>query len=292
MVMPEFPKFEPFDKRMKPILDEYLLKYQPELSEYTFTNLFAWRKSKGLFVSAFRGFILLRGTEAGKDIFFEPIGSGDTKAAVLAVCPELGSFQRVSERTVSSVSGDARYIVEADRDNMDYLYLVDDLAALKGKKYDGKRNFIKKFKARYAYEYVKLDEKNVRECLAFEEKWCLIKDCDHVEGLTKEREAVTEMIENFAWLGIIGGAIRMDGKVRAIAFGERLNKETIVLHVLKAEANIPGLYQTIANEFFIAEGGPFRYANFEQDLGIPGLREAKGSYHPVRLVPKYIIRGQ
>lgn len=61
------------------------------------------------------------------------------------------------------------------------------------------------------------------------------------------------------------------------------------MHVLKANPNIPGLYQAMMNEFLKYKCSYFGYVNLEQDLGVEGLRKSKKSYHPFRMINKYTI---
>ena len=88
------------------------------------------------------------------------------------------------------------------------------------------------------------------------------------------------MLSNFTSLQIVGGAIKMLGRVVAFALGEKLNPQTMVVHVEKATPGIDGLYQLINNEFCAHEAREVAFVNREQDLGVPGLRKAKLSYHP------------
>ena len=81
----------------------------------------------------------------------------------------------------------------------------------------------------------------------------------------------------------------MQGNICAVALAQRLNPDTLVMHVLKADPNIDGLYQVMLQEFLAHEGADFNYVNLEQDLGIEGLRKSKQSYHPVEMVKKYIL---
>ena len=136
---------------------------------------------------------------------------------------------------------------------------------------------------------MKLDASDISRCLEFEEKWCSIKDCDSVEGLNNERNAIKEMVSNFSEFNLIAGAVEIKNSILALAIAERLNLNTLVMHVLKADPNVPGLYQVMMNEFLEASGGAFEYVNLEQDLGVEGLRRSKESYHPVKMINKYSI---
>ena len=86
-----------------------------------------------------------------------------------------------------------------------------------------------------------------------------------------------------------GGVIRINGAVQAYAIAEELHPGTAVWHFEKAMGGIPGLGQLI-NQWFAKYGlSGFKYVNREQDLGIPGLRQAKRSYFPDHMVAKYSI---
>ena len=136
---------------------------------------------------------------------------------------------------------------------------------------------------------MEFDAAVAQDSLGFEEKWCLVKDCDGVEGLRNERKALKEMVGHFFDFKLTGGAIKVEGRISAIALGEPLNSNTFVMHMMKADPNMPGLYQVINNEFLIQEVKGFEYLNLEQDLGVEGLRRSKSSYHPVSMVRKYTL---
>jgi hypothetical protein len=86
--------------------------------------------------------------------------------------------------------------------------------------------------------------------------------------------------------------VTVEGAVRAFAVGERLNRETAVCHFEKADYFMEGLSQLVNREFARLLFTGCRYINREQDLGEPGLRIAKLSYHPAELVKKFRVRRQ
>jgi len=275
---------------MKALFDEAFLKTQPLISEFTFTNLYCWKDIYKFYVSSLEGFILLRSGNAGITQFFPPIGTGSIKPLIEKLIKDTKNpFIRLPGETANLFEGNNSFKVQLDRDNSDYLYKTEELKLLKGKKYDAKRNQIKKFKSMYEYEYVKLNSSNAGECLDFEERWCLVKDCDNIEGLNKERQAIREIINNFGYFNLIGAFIKVKGSICAVAIGEKLNPNTLVMHVLKADPNMQGLYQVVLNDFLLNDCGSFEYINLEQDLGVIGLRQAKLSYHPVRIIEKYTV---
>ena len=290
MGIPEYPAFRPLALEDKPVFDEALRNAPPEISELTFTNLFAWRTAYAFEVSRLGQWIIVRAHAPSGVYFLDPIGSGDKREAIARVLDETKAmFRRVPESTKARCGTDPRIAVSPDRNNADYLYLTADLISLRGKKYDGKRNLIKRFKSSYPFEYVRLTHRDIKECLDFQEQWCVMKDCDSVEGLRNERAAVHEMVHHCELFRLIAGAVKVEGTMRAVAIAEPLNPSTMVMHILKADPNIPGLYQTVMNEFLSREAAAFTYVNLEQDLGVEGLRKAKESYQPHAMVNKYTL---
>ena len=106
--------------------------------------------------------------------------------------------------------------------------------------------------------------------------------------LKMEEEAMRDVFENIEAVGYSAGAIRIDGKIEALAVGGQLGGNTITEHVEKANVNYRGLYQAINNEFCKHVASRAKYINREEDMGIPNLRKAKLSYRPCKLLEKYI----
>jgi hypothetical protein len=75
----------------------------------------------------------------------------------------------------------------------------------------------------------------------------------------------------------------------AFTIGQMLNDDTAVVHIEKADPEIPGLYPVINQQFCENKWNHARFINREQDLGMSGLREAKLSYYPDHLVKKFRI---
>jgi len=292
--LPVFPQTRPLERDDKPLFDDLFRRFPPRLSEYTFTNLFAWRKAYRFTVSRMEACVLLVSQKGDTWRVFDPLGPQEAKREVMMKCCDTAAaprleFCRIPEATARLFSREDGWSVREDRDNFDHIYRTRDLIGLKGKDYDGKRNFIKRFKGAVAFEYRPLTAERVKDCFHFEEEWCRTKDCQRVEGILTEKEALEEMLHNYTFLGVAGGMIEVAGKVEAVALGEALNPETFVVHVEKANGALIGIYQTINQMFTAAAAASFTYVNREQDLGVAGLRQAKESYHPCAMEKKYII---
>ncbi len=84
--------------------------------------------------------------------------------------------------------------------------------------------------------------------------------------------------------------MQIQDKVEAFSLGEHLNRETAVIHVEKANPAIPGLYPMINQQFCEKSWSAAPMVNREQDLGEPGLRQAKLSYYPDHWAEKFRVQ--
>jgi len=296
MRIDKFPKFSEIDLSHQSQVTDLLNKYPLEASEYTFTNLFAFKGTYNFKISILdENLIILKDMDPVS--LFCPVGNIKSPNMLKTLFDWLNErtdeafMERVPESFVSAYIKDHKdFIIEEERDHFDYLYNVKELLELKGRKYHDKRNKVNKFRTLYDYEYLSLTPDLIDECLDFEDDWCEVKECEKYFGLEKERDAILQMLLNFDDLNIKGGAIRINSRIEALTLGEKMLDDTFVIHVEKANTDIPGLYQVINQEFLVHDAQDCTYVNREQDLGIPGLRNSKTSYNPVRFIKKYRIK--
>ena len=168
----------------------------------------------------------------------------------------------------------------------DYIYAAEDLATLRGHRYNKKRNLVHQFEKLYAHTYEPLDGNNAQEAADMLRR--LMNESEQSEDERFENERVLEVLCDFEKLPLCGGLVRVEGKVAAFCVAERLDN-TLVVHVEKADRAYKGAYQYInyrhAAEQLASE--PFDLINREDDTGDEGLRHAKLSYHPVSILHKY-----
>jgi len=292
----------------KGLLDTYFKSYDPETSELTFTNLFMWRHCNKYSFIEESGFLCIIANPAegqlyaffpipGNGASFDKDGINGLKSAFGAISAHFKDtgkrlvFGRVTEKECSifkEIRDDISDIIP-DRNNSDYLYKCEDLRMLAGKRFDGKRNHISRFKKENEYKYVRIEKDILPECANIMDKWCSLRNCSEDNSLYCERTAVNELLSNYDTLGCIGAAIEVNGNFEAFTIGEMLNWNTAVIHVEKANSSINGLYAAINQEFCANEWQDAIYINREQDLGIEGIRKAKLSYNPVALISKYTV---
>ncbi|NLL05653.1 MAG: DUF2156 domain-containing protein [Clostridiaceae bacterium] len=285
----------------KHLFDKYITDHIPHISELNFTNIFMWRHSYKFRFGEIDGMLcLIAVPENNLPFAFEPIGRY-TKETFTKAIDEIKKyfsdkgwkliFKRVEEDKLDYFKDYFKDDIDIseDRNSSDYLYNSEDLIGLRGKKFHGKKNHLNSFKKNYEFEYVKITEDLISECIRINEEWCARRECEEHKGLYCERLANLEALSNFKKLAYEGVLIKVNGKYEAFTIGELLNADTAVIHIEKANDDIRGIYNAINQQFCENRWKDVPYINREQDLGIEGLRKAKLSYNPVKLIDKYTI---
>lgn len=297
-ILPEYPHLREIRLEDAAIFNEYFQKHPPLISEFTFTNLFMWRSYYQFTWTLWNEHLcILAHHPAHNPFFLPPVGDNSIRECFINCIKHLcsrgfpGEVQRVPEEIINRHFKDAQEVeVLSDRNNSDYVYLSEDLIRLPGNRYHRKKNQINQFKKKYTFQYQPLTLELVQQCLSLETHWCDLKHCDQVPSLSGEEQAIHEALTNMQALNFTGGTIFIDGKIEAFSLGERLNENTAVIHIEKANPAFEGLYQTLSQMFTEQACSGFTYINREQDLGEGGLQQAKLSYHPHHFVNKFTLR--
>lgn len=263
--------------------------------EYSFCNNFIWRNIYEVKVAELCGCCIIKFDAGGVDCFAFPIGNGNKRQAVeqlLKESKENGKklrFDSLLEEDKELLDSwfPGRFAVSEERDGFDYLYTVEKLTSLAGKKLHGKRNHIARFKENNDWHYEPMTSENKLKCLEMNRLWCDRQQCKWNSEMEDEFCAVQEAIEHFEELSLVGGVLYSGEEIVAFTIGEPLNSDTFVVHIEKAFPDIQGAYPMINQQFVEHECQGFTYVNREEDTGAEGLRRAKLSYYPEILLEKY-----
>ena len=281
----------------KKIFDRYFSLKNFENSGYTFTNQYIWRHHYRSKFAIVDNYLCMIGRYRNEfPILVPPIGNEEDGNFAKVFSKVIEDFQRRGYPViVKAITEPTKDIIERympgvlyykpDPDNYDYVYLSRDLIELRGRKFHKKRNHINTFLRKYDYIYEPIDENNLDECIKMELEWFNARG--RKKGLEEEKVAIIEALNNFHELELLGGAIRVDGSIQAFSVGELLNPNMAVIHFEKGNTDYDGIYPLINQQFTKNTFSHVKYINREEDMGIPGLRRAKRSYNPVKMVTKY-----
>lgn len=281
----------------KALVERYIPEDCKKMCDFSFGNLFTWSAAEHTEIAEKDGFLYIRSTFNGVTSYAVPWGSGDINKALQEVQSDAFargadlSFYCVSESQLEALRGffGDKLIVNEQRDYFDYVYLTENLATLKGRKYHSKKNHVNSFCKKNNYVYEELNENNLRECLQFSHSWHMM--AESTQRLEAERQVIDCAFKNFNVLGFIGALLRVDGEIVAYALGEPMaDGETFCVHFEKATPQLPTAYAAINKLFAEKSLQKFKYINREDDAGVEGLRKAKLSYQPEFLVKKYYAK--
>ena len=289
--------FQPISPQLKAEYDAHLLGCGERGCEFSFANLYLWGRQKMAFL---HGHALLFSQFNRRTVYPFPVGCGDKKAvidAIIADAQERGIPCRITGLTAKNME-----ILQAlypdifryhcDRGSFDYVYDINDLADLRGRKYQKKRNHFNRFQAMHpTYQVLPLNDETRPAAMEMVESWYARRAETDPEGdYLLERLAIKRAFKYFDRLGMEGCVLMEDGQALAVTMGSRLNLATFDIQFEKGREDVDGAYAAINCEFarYLRLKYPeAQFLNREEDMGLEGLRKAKLSYLPHHMVEKY-----
>ena len=265
--------------------------------EYSFANLSLWGRQCIAFL---HGCVAFFSHFNGKSVYPYPIGNGDKQAVIQALITDSrkrGIPLRLTGLTNTDLEEletlfPEKFHIRTVRDTFDYVYEINDLCDLRGRKYQKKRNHFNRFQANHpGYTVAPLTCANLGSVLNMVNDWYLTRRQTDPDGdYLLESLALAKAFRCREALGMEGLALMDGGEVLAVTFGSRLSPDTFDIHFEKAREDVDGAYPAINCEFarYLRLQYPeVRFLNREDDLGLEGLRKAKLSYSPHHMVEKH-----
>ena len=109
------------------------------------------------------------------------------------------------------------------------------------------------------------------------------------DTIDAEHRVMETIFSNWDALGMIGGSIFVDGRMVAFTYGSAVTTDTFDVCVEKADRHVECAFAIINQQFAEHLPEQYIYLNREEDMGIPGLRQAKLSYHPEILLTYNVV---
>ena len=288
--------FAPIESEHRTLVTDFLARHPQPLSDYSVASLYVWSSVFHYHYAVVEPDTLLLCARVDRDPqprLLQPLGqfSEPLQQTLLAHARKLPTplvIESVSaEFLVRHPAFAAHFHVVANRDSANYVYQTEDLAALAGGRYAKKRNLVQQATRLYAWRIEPLGPQHSKECLEVGDDIAAKRT---TLTLQQESQALATAIRKFGALGLHGLLLHIDDQPAAFSICDRLNPTTALVLFERALRDKKGLYQVINQETAraIAAQG-LTFINREEDLGDPGLRRAKLSYHPARLEPKHTL---
>ena len=277
---------------------ESILMNCPERGcEYSFANLFLWGRQEIAFVE---NCVVFFSHFFGRSVYPYPLGTGDKKAALEAILADsrqrgipcrITGITEADRQELEDLFPD-RFSIRPARDSFDYVYTVDALADLKGKKLQKKRNHVNRFRTEHPdYRVEPICCENVSRIQHMVNDWYVSRKLSDPEGdYFLESLAMAKAFRHYDALNMESIALLEGDRVLAVTMGSLMAPDMMDVHFEKAVEDVPGAYNTVNAEFarhIRLKFPEVRFLNREDDMGLEGLRTAKLSYLPDHMIEKY-----
>lgn len=287
----------------KYIIEKYVENENLESYEYLFSSLYMWRKLNNVKYAIINNSLVIEKNEEGKGTFYaQPLKyNKENLIELVDTLIERNKnytdreylFGDVEEGFIEDLKKYTDYKIEVieDIDDSEYVYNTQDLIDLKGKKYHGKKNHFNSFEKSYEYEIKTINnEKVIKDCLMLLHNWHEEVAVTVDKEMLMEIDAIKDLFSELHFFDLKSIAIYVDGELVGFSVGEIVNDKVAVIHVERGEINYKGVYAFLNRKFLMESFAETEFVNRQEDTGNAGLRKAKQSYHPVKMVKKYLIK--
>lgn len=276
-------------------VEKYLGFSEEYFCDFSFGNLFSWSVVENTKIAFLNNFLFIRFSDDQKFYYTFPLGEGEIEEALNLIIEDAKinnkkmqfvCLNKVQTKILKNIFGE-KIKINKNRNAFDYVYSVEKLATLKGRKYHSKKNHFNSFKkTNNNFIFEKINENNLTECSQFAKEW--YKENPETPMLLREQQVLEVALKNYFKLNLIGALIKVDNKVIAFCVGEKMHQTNVFCtHFEKASKDFPTAYAAINKLFSEFLLNDFEFVNREDDAGIDGLRKAKLSYYPEFILEKY-----
>lgn len=289
-------QFKPLDIENKAAYDAFLLHCGERGCEYNFANLYLWGRQRAAF---YENSLVFFSQFNRKSVYLFPLTHGNLKPALEAIisdakkrgipCRLTGLMQEDCNKLEQLFPGRFRYHI--DRNGFDYIYAIEELSELKGRKFQRKRNHLNRFRQNHpGYTAEPITDENTPQVVQLLDKWYADRLlADPHSDFHMEQAAIYKALRHRKELGMEGLVLRYEGQLLAMTLGSPLSGNTFDVQFEKALDFADGAYPAICWEFsryLRAKYPHLQWLNREDDLGLEGLRKAKLAYCPDHMIEK------
>lgn len=258
-----------------PLLSGVFSAVPSPFSEHTAGNIFLYRKAHEYKLIRDKGMLAIRGISYDKISFLMPLsGVVDWDSCIeLAHAVDVSMLYPIDEALWPSFR-EKGYKAEFSPSDSDYMYERHSLEALSGRMLAKKKNLYSQFTTLYQWHVRPLDASTLSDAHAILQKWYT----NRPDSL--DEEAMYDGLRFFEDLRLLGWVVYVDNEPAGIHYGEIQPPSTFVVHCSKALPHRKGLGAFLHIESTKALPSCITTLNWEQDLGLEGLRHAKYTFQP------------
>ena len=295
-----FPEITLDDKQTT---DDYFQRYGENSCQHSFVSMYCMERKYGDRICERDGYLYIvrsKRCSAQERVCLFPMGarSGMKQAVELlrrdahaqGALLRFETLTRAAAETLRELFP-GEFEIAPCRDYAEYLYTREKLAALPGSEMASKRHDISTFFRDYGSRtrIERMRPEHIEAVRAFQRSWLEAKNHGQEDvQLEYENLAIQRGLDRFAELGLSGIVVWIDDRLAGYAYGAALSDDCYDVMIEKGDRRFPDIYRVLNRDLVRLCCGDYDWINREEDVGAPGLRKAKLSYKPDRLLEKYV----
>ena len=297
-MIPVFPTFKILTLRDKKAVTAITEKFPP-YSDFNFTSLWSWNTDRTIKISTLYGNLVVLFSDY---ITNEPYLSFIGETRILETTFLLLEYSKknfgkaylklVPEEFVSHFRASPTLHITHDRGDADYVYLAEHLARMDTWRAKSKGKLLRKHIAQfppYEVRCIPIQDISDKDYKRLFHAWSIQKYNNRAYDLNEFKAFKRFM--RLSDKNIICIAIYIKEELAGFSMYELLPHNYAIAHFSKANTKkYPGIYEILNwEEGRVLHARGTQFLNWEQDLGIAGLRHTKETYKPLFLLKKIIV---
>ncbi len=304
-MIPQFPSFAPILSVNLDAYKAFTNRYEP-YSDFNYTSIVSWDTQEQARISILHDNLILemKDYDTSNDNIISILGATKIEQTINQIIDHKNisndapyGFKLIPEFVIKTIPQTKAFEIHHDIDNDDYILSCEEANDLPGKKYINKRKNLARFLR--DYPQCRISKSNLDDPQTWQriinlcEYWASL-DTDGSKAGDDDLKAIKRLLvlmPKLKNLNIQCMSIYNNDKFVAFCIYEILNAEWAISHFGKSDITIRNLYEFMMVEVLRdLHSQGIKWLNYEQDLGIPGLRQNKLSCKPSTFLKKYIIQ--
>ncbi len=297
-MLPEFPQFKKIELSDKEDVEKFTKKFPP-YSDFNFTNIWSWDIHQKMMLSQLnKNLVVLFNDYVSGEHFLSFIGEdkiSETALELIAFSKKnyQVDFLRLISEEVVNIIPKSILTTEPDRDSFDYIYSIAHLANMSNWSQNSSGKRIRKFirsNPNYTVKQSSTMEIPKDEYRKMFKKWAENKNIDTHFKLN-EYKAFERFLQidskNIKYISLY-----INNILAGFTAYEVLSNDFAISHFAKADIGYHHAINDILNweEAKALNAKGITYFNWEQDLGMQGLRYSKEKYKHSFFLKKFIVK--
>jgi hypothetical protein len=302
--IPIFPVFKRFTINDKFWYNRFILEFEP-YADFEFNNLLVWQDlNDNLEISRIENTIIFRYTDSITNthkLYYSIIGKNCKNQQIIKILNEesqaIERIDLVPNSVSSQLTACKEFKIERDINNDEYIISLEKISNLYGSEYRHMRRDVNSFKRlngdNVKHQLLELSsDNNKMKLLNALHGWGLTKKRNNNDPSFHEGEVIRKILSNSEDLKYKCLAIYINNSLESfVLFYEMVHPGYVITNSVKVNYKYRDLFDYTIHTFAnLAIKNGIKYLNFEQDLGIQGIRSYKSSLKPIKMLKKYTIK--